>query len=110
MPYTKIIFKNFEYALPVCSQAQQQRQPQTGDRLQLQKRLLRARHRQCLTVAHTRETSRRPRTNSPSGQLQTTVEQDPRSFTNSTSESSSQQALNSAEATTLVSFLSLMLT
>nr|KAF6450431.1 hypothetical protein HJG59_008325 [Molossus molossus] len=60
-------------------------------------RLLRARHRQHLTLACTRVPPKRCRTNTPSDQPQTISEQETISFTNSVSKGRSWQAQNPAE-------------
>lgn len=60
--------------------------------------LPRASHRECLTLTCTRNPCKRPRTNTPSGELQTILEQDPISFTNNTSKVISQWATDPAEA------------
>lgn len=61
-------------------------------------RFPRTSHRQRLTLACIRVPSKRPRTNTPSGQFQTTMQQDPISFMNSISTGRSQQVPNTAEA------------
>ena len=62
------------------------------------KQVARANHRQIQILASTRVSpSRGPRTNTTSGQLQSTLEQDPISFTSGTSKGRSWQAPDPAE-------------
>ena len=60
-------------------------------------RLLRARNGQSLTQIYSRVPLKGPKTNTWSGQLQTTSEQDPTNFTNITSRGRLQQTWNSAK-------------
>ena len=75
----------------------QQRQLQIVDSFVSPNRLPRASHRQHLILVCTRVPPKRLRTYTPSGQLQTTLQQDPISFTSSVSKGKSRMAPNSAE-------------